>query len=181
MRWTKLSDDFTGDCWTLSDAAFRTHVEGLIWSNYRLTDLRLDKDDMRRWAKHPDAAGELVAVGWWRDDGDAYVIIHHGCYQRTREQVLRQQEANQKNARKPRPGRERANLSIDSLSDSLSDSHSEMDGTGRDRHGEGNQQRKWFADEKNDRGYFAAVAADEPTCDPDGNPFDPLDDAEPPW
>ncbi len=29
MTWTKLSDDFSDDCWTLSDQAFRLHTEGL--------------------------------------------------------------------------------------------------------------------------------------------------------
>ena len=33
MTWTKLSDDFGDDCWELSDAAYRLHVEGLLWSN----------------------------------------------------------------------------------------------------------------------------------------------------
>jgi hypothetical protein len=39
MTWAKLSDDFTDDCWTLSDGAFRLHVEGLVWSNRKLLDL----------------------------------------------------------------------------------------------------------------------------------------------
>jgi hypothetical protein len=100
MPWSKLSDDFSDDCWELSDAAFRLHVEGLLWSNRKLLDLRLDKDDVRRWAKHPEAVEELVACGWWEDCGDHYRIIHHGCYQRPREAVLAQQERNQKNGQK---------------------------------------------------------------------------------
>ncbi|MGC7224587.1 hypothetical protein RBA13_22790, partial [Mycobacteroides abscessus subsp. massiliense] len=39
MTWTKLSDDYGDDCWRLSDAAFRTHTEGLCWSNRKLLDL----------------------------------------------------------------------------------------------------------------------------------------------
>jgi hypothetical protein len=31
MTWTKLSDDFSDDCWELSDAAVRLHMEGLVW------------------------------------------------------------------------------------------------------------------------------------------------------
>jgi hypothetical protein len=128
MTWTKLSDDFSDDCWRLSDAAFRLHVEGLVWSNRKLLDLRLDKDEVRRWAKNPEAIEELLACDWWEDRGEHYLINHHAIYQRSRDAVLRQQAANQSNARKPRrPGRERA-----VPSDSLSDSHSEMDGTGRD-------------------------------------------------
>lgn len=26
MTWTKLSDDFSDDCWRLSDAAWRLHI-----------------------------------------------------------------------------------------------------------------------------------------------------------
>src|SRR5271166_4065258 len=100
MTWTKLSDDFSDDCWRLSDAAWRLHVEGLLWSNRKLLDLRLDKDEMRLWAKHPEAAPELLACGWWRDDGDAYVIIHHACYQRPSEAVLARQEAPRKRPKK---------------------------------------------------------------------------------
>jgi len=111
MTWTKFSDDFSDDCWTLSDAAFRLHVEGLVWSNRKLLDLELDKDEVRRWAKHPEAAEELLATGWWKDEGDHYLIVHHAAYQRDRDQVLAQQEANQKNGKKggrpPGPPRER--------------------------------------------------------------------------
>ncbi|HEY1838607.1 MAG TPA: hypothetical protein VGG53_00025 [Mycobacterium sp.] len=104
MTWTKLSDDFSDDCWQLSDAAWRLHVEGLLWSNRKLLDLRLSKDEMRLWAKHPAAAEELVAVGWWRDEGEHYVIVHHALYQRTREVALKLQERNQRNgARGGRP------------------------------------------------------------------------------
>lgn len=107
MTWTKLSDDFSDDCWQLSDAAWRLHTEGLIWSNRKLLDLRLAKDEMRLWAKRPEAAEELVAAGWWRNDGDDYLIVHHGTYQRTREVTLKLQERNQRNGasggRPPKP------------------------------------------------------------------------------
>jgi hypothetical protein len=100
VTWTKLSDDFGDDCWTLSDAAWRLHGEGLVWSNRKLLDGRLDKDDMRRWAKRPEAVDELLAAGWWTDDGDAYVIVHHAGYQRRREEVLARLERNWKNGQK---------------------------------------------------------------------------------
>jgi hypothetical protein len=29
--WTKLGDEFGDATWNLSDAAFRTHVEALMW------------------------------------------------------------------------------------------------------------------------------------------------------
>ena len=96
MTWTKLGDE----CWTLSDAAFRLHTEGMCWSNRMLTDGQLAKDDMRRWARHPEAAEELVAVGWWEDHGGHYQIIHHLGYQRTNEQAAHQSIVNAENAKK---------------------------------------------------------------------------------
>src|SRR5215203_2236641 len=73
VTWTKLSDDFSDDCWQLSDKAFRLHVEGLLWSNRKLTDLRLNKNELRRWAKHPEVVSELVEIGWWSERGDHYL------------------------------------------------------------------------------------------------------------
>jgi hypothetical protein len=151
MTWTKLSDDFSDDCWRLSDQAWRLHVEGLIWSNRKLLDLRLAKDEMRLWAKHPEAAAELVTIGWWTDEGDAYLIVHHGIYQRPRQRVLKQQEVNQENGRKggrpsgppreraPRRPRNAAAQKTDSLTDSQSELPTKRDGTGQDRPGLGKQ------------------------------------------
>lgn len=135
MTWTKLSDDFLDDCWELSDAAWRLHVEGLVWSNRKLTDLTLKKNDVLRWAKRPGAAAELVGCGWWSDRGDHYEINHHGVYQRTKEQVLKQQQANKRNGSRggrARPAREQA----DDLKPSETESLSERDGTGQDGQGQ---------------------------------------------
>ena len=110
MTWTKLSDDFSDDCWELSDAADRLHVDGLTWSNRKLLDCRLSKDpdEMRRWTKRPEAVEELLATGWWEDGGDHYQIRHHAIYQRSAEQVLKLQERNQKNGKNGgRPAREK--------------------------------------------------------------------------
>lgn len=101
MTWTKTSDDFPDDCWTLSDRAYRLHHEGLTWSNRKLLDCHIPKDDLRRFARNgDDGVSELLACGWWSDGGDCYVINHHAAYQRTRAEVLRQQEANARNGRK---------------------------------------------------------------------------------
>jgi hypothetical protein len=99
MTWTKLSDDFTDDTWTLSDAAYRLHSDGLVWSNRKLLDLRIPKDDLRRF-KNPEAIGELLAGGWWIDQGAYYLIQHHAAYQRLREAVINQQTVNKKNRAK---------------------------------------------------------------------------------
>jgi hypothetical protein len=113
MTWTKLSDDFSDHCWELSDAAYRLHVDGLIWSNRKLLDCVLDKDpdEMRRWTKRPEAAAELVKLGFWTDEGAQCRIRHHALYQRTREEVIAQQERSKKNGQKggrpPGPPREK--------------------------------------------------------------------------
>ncbi len=39
MTWTKLGDEFTDETWTVSDAAYRLHVDGLVWSNHRAAQL----------------------------------------------------------------------------------------------------------------------------------------------
>jgi hypothetical protein len=132
VTWTKLSDDFSDDCWQLSDKAFRLHVEGLLWSNRKLTDLRLNKNELRRWAKHPEVVSELVEIGWWSDRGDHYLIIHHGMYQRSREAVLKQQEANKRNGKKGgRPSRELVTDLKPKETESVSESQTERDRTGR--------------------------------------------------
>lgn len=138
MTWTKLSDDYADDCDGLSDAAFRLHTEALVWSNRKLLDCRLPKERLERFTSRPEAATELVNAGWWSDEGTTYVIRHHALYQRTREDVLRQQEANRNNGRlggRPRrPAREQALTSeTQSVSDSASHSTTQRDGTGRDR------------------------------------------------
>lgn len=101
MTWTKTSDDFPDDCWTLSDRAYRLHHEGLTWSNRKLLDCRIPKDDLRRFARHgDDGVAELLACGWWREVGPFYEIVHHATYQRTRDEVLAQQERSAANGRK---------------------------------------------------------------------------------
>jgi hypothetical protein len=136
MTWTKLGDEFADECWTLSDKAFRLHTEGLLWSNRMLTDGQLAKEDMRRWAHHPETAEELVSIGWWEDCGGHYQIVHHLGYQRTREQVAKQSLANRANRAKgkTRPVRPKDDSSDhSSASEKLSDDSSdEMDRTGQD-------------------------------------------------
>jgi hypothetical protein len=138
MTWTKLSDDFADDCYTLSPAARWLHVEGLIWSNRKLLDLRLDKNQLQRWATDPDAAAELVETGFWTDEGDHYLIRHHASYQRTREAVLNQQGVNKANRAKgkARPVREQASdirSKTHPFNESSDEPSDEMDRTGQDR------------------------------------------------
>lgn len=79
MTWTKLGDEFLDNALDLSDAAHRTHVEALMYSNRRLLDLLLPKRELHRFAGTSDpesAAVELVESGWWQDTGDAWYL---GC------------------------------------------------------------------------------------------------------
>jgi hypothetical protein len=178
MAFTSLSDDFTDDCWSLSDQAHRLHVDGLVWSNRKLLDLRLPKDDLRRFAKHPEAAPELVACGWWSDEGDAYVIQHHGVYQRTKETVLNRQKVNVENGSKggrPRgkgggSRREQAEdlrrQETESVSESVSESLTH-DETHRDRKGkerssletEPNREGSNVDDDTADRSWLVGESA----------------------
>jgi hypothetical protein len=99
MTWTKTSDDYEDDCWALSDPAYRLHHDGLTWSNRKLLDCRIPKEDLHRF-KRPQAIGELLERGFWEEDGDFYVIVHHAAYQRTAEQVIRMQDSRRANGAK---------------------------------------------------------------------------------
>lgn len=84
MTWSKYGAEFWDDLANvgLSDAAARTHAEGIGWI-YRVerTDLCIPKHLVRRFAGSTEwevAVVDLVAAGLWQDCGDAYVVVHHG-------------------------------------------------------------------------------------------------------
>ena len=92
MVWAKLNDTYGDDCADLSDAAFRTHTEGLGWTMRRVTEGRITERDLRRFAEtaDPDAAvAELVKTTWWEEhpSGDGWLIVRDMGYQRTKEQI----------------------------------------------------------------------------------------------
>jgi hypothetical protein len=81
VTWLKVSDDFGDDCARagLSDAAFRTHIEGLVWAMRRETGGYLDDLDIRRAIETENAAAsiaELLAVGFWVRERRGYRIAH---------------------------------------------------------------------------------------------------------
>lgn len=79
MTWSKFGEEFGDAARKLSDSAFRTHVEAVMWSNRRLQDLMIEHDDVRRFAETPtpDAAiHELVESGWWQKIPTGWYI---GC------------------------------------------------------------------------------------------------------
>ena len=80
MTWTKISDDFSEQCADLSDAAFRTHVEGLIWSMKRESGGMITKRDVDRLAESEhahEAVAELVERRFWTQLDNGYQIEHH--------------------------------------------------------------------------------------------------------
>lgn len=90
VTWTKLSDDFGDECAALSDAAFRTHVEGLLWVMRRETGGALTPRDVRRFAEttNPlDAIAELVGADLWRETTTGWHIVHGMNHQPTPEEV----------------------------------------------------------------------------------------------
>jgi hypothetical protein len=134
VTWLKLSDDYSDDCWELSDEAYRLHTEALNWIMRKLTRGVILKSEMLRWAKHPEAADELVQRGYWLDKGDRFLVVHQMAYQRTPEKVLAQSEANTANRAKgkARPVHRKTESSVDSSDDSSD----ERDRTGQDSSGQ---------------------------------------------
>jgi hypothetical protein len=100
MTWTKLSDDYSEESWTLSDAAYRLHTEMLNYSNRKLLDCAIPKDEMRLFAKRPEAIKELVSGGWCSEDGDKWRIEFQAGYQRTRAEVIKDRAVRAENGRK---------------------------------------------------------------------------------
>jgi len=107
VTWTKLSDDFPEDCARvgLSDAAVRTHLEGLVWAMRRENDGRLFTRDLARLADTSDptaAADELVAVGFWTQLPDGWQIEHQMDLQVESEVIMARRKANTERQRRKR-------------------------------------------------------------------------------
>jgi hypothetical protein len=117
MTWLKLSDDFVDDCAAvdLSDAAFRTHVQGLSWSNRRLTNGQISALALRRLADTRDpnvAVQELVNVGFWVKVEDGWQIVHHMEHQPSREEVETKRREAAERQRKSRSKRKDAKSGV---------------------------------------------------------------------
>lgn len=101
MTMTSLGDEFPYEARRLSDAAFRTHTEALVWSSTRLLDLAIPKGDLLRFAYSDGAvvaAEELLRAGWWKDCGDYWHIGERFAeWQQTKQQVERRRETNKRN------------------------------------------------------------------------------------
>ena len=82
MVWVKLSDDFPIKLAELglSDAAFRTHVEGLCWVMKRENGGAVSEKALKQFAEtdHREiAVQELIARGIWAKTTDGYQILDH--------------------------------------------------------------------------------------------------------
>jgi hypothetical protein len=80
VTWTKLGEEWSDAARDLSDAAYRTHVDALCWSNRRGLDLVIPKRDLKRFTETDDpdtAVKELAHAGWWEDQGHAWWVGVH--------------------------------------------------------------------------------------------------------
>lgn len=82
MTWLKLSDDYADELarFDLSDAAFRTHTEALLWVMRRETGGHLAERDVARFAdsaQADSAVNELCAHGLWERAGPDYIVRFH--------------------------------------------------------------------------------------------------------
>lgn len=99
--------DFPMDCYraNLSNAAYRTHHEGLNYSNRYMLDGLVPKSDMRRFAGSEDyvaAIDQLVACGFWLDTADCYRIVAHIEDQPSKDQVVARRAAGRERGRSRR-------------------------------------------------------------------------------
>jgi len=112
--WLKLSDDFGDDCarLKLSDAAFRTLVESLLWAMRRENGGSIDNIDIRRFAESSamqTAVTELVKKKCWsRTESGFQVKMHmehqiepHVITARRQKEALRQKKYRAKKAEVP--------------------------------------------------------------------------------
>jgi len=142
MTWAKLSDTYGDECSTLSDAAFRTHTEAIVWTMRREAGGYFDAREVKRFGESPHvdmAVAELVACGWWSIEGQGYRVNHHMEHQpepeivqkRRADAAERQRRKRYKAAKLPVPeAQSRRDNPRDSDSDDPRDPG--RDGSGRD-------------------------------------------------
>jgi hypothetical protein len=107
VTWVKVSDDFPDDCARveLSDAAFRTHMEGLCWVMRRETGGHIDDLDVRRFAESEraaDAIEELIDAGFWTRTDGGYVVVHHMKHQVEPDVIAKRRENDAERQRRKR-------------------------------------------------------------------------------
>jgi hypothetical protein len=103
--WLKVSDDFPDQSANLSDAEFRTHVEGLAWAMRRENGGSFPAREVKRFAESPDAetaVDGLLACGFWSQDGDILSIRHHMEHQVEPEVIAKRRADNAERQRRHR-------------------------------------------------------------------------------
>jgi hypothetical protein len=134
VTWTKFGAEYFDQCADagLTDAAFRTHSEAIGWL-YRINrddvkDLSIPDRAIRKFATSDDyepAVAQLVRVGFWRDEGSHYVLVHHADVVKAslvaqRAKLDRDRKAQQnRRARAGKEGKDGADVSAD-VSDGVS-------------------------------------------------------------
>ena len=106
MTWTKLGAEWPDEARNLSSDAYRLHVDALCYSNRLLSDLIINKAEVKRfsWIADSDAAArEPVTGGWWEDLGVRWFIgAKFAGWQRSREQVETKRNTDTKAQRRKR-------------------------------------------------------------------------------
>lgn len=77
MRWTWIGDAFTDrpEVLTLSDAAFRLHIEALVYCNRNGLDGALTRVALHRLGRPAaETIAELVAVGLWEETENGWAL-----------------------------------------------------------------------------------------------------------
>ena len=85
---------------TLSDAAFRLHVEAICWSARNLTDGAIQTDELLALTRTPRPhryAAELVRRGVWLETADGWRIHDYLDWQPSRSKVLQIRQERRKN------------------------------------------------------------------------------------
>ena len=106
MTWVKLSDNYFEETESLSDAAARTHTDGLCFAMQRETGGFITESNLRKLAgtRNPRrAVKELVDCGFWAVEKGGWQIIHHMEHQPSTDEIKakRNQDAlRQKNKRR---------------------------------------------------------------------------------
>ena len=139
MPWVRFDDQYPihRKVDGLTDAAFRLHTSAIFWCARNLTDGFVPEEDLdgvtARVRTPSRFAAECVRRGVWHDarhrcpsqkcpgpvDGDGWMIHDYWEYQPSKEQVIREREAN---ARRQKKWRDAHNASSNGVSNGVSNS-----------------------------------------------------------
>ena len=116
MTWTKLGAEFNSECALagLSDAAYRTHSEAIGWLyEVEETSCRIPKRLFQRLAGSEDAeaaVGQLTGIGFWKDAGAVWVVLHHTGV--VRQSIAAQQDKRSRDAKAQRRRRRKVSADV---------------------------------------------------------------------